>query len=81
MSGISVNTGKVLMAVTVTKTVYSTSDSIAVLKFLNDGTQAFEAESGLTINEPGTLAVKTTIEAAVVELIKEGQRKGVWDFK
>jgi curli production assembly/transport component CsgG len=69
------------MAVTVTKTVYSTSDSIAVLKFLDNGTQAFEAESGLTINEPGTLAVKTTIEAAVVELIKEGQRKGVWDFK
>ena len=81
LRAVSVNTGKVLMAVTVTKTVYSTSDSIAVLKFLNDGTQAFEAESGLTINEPGTLAVKTTIEAAVVELIKEGQRKGVWDFK
>jgi hypothetical protein len=41
----------------------------------------FEAESGLTINEPGTLAVKATVEAAVVELIKEGERKGVWDFK
>ena len=41
----------------------------------------FEAETGLTINEPGTLAVKATVEAAVVELIKEGERKGVWDFK
>jgi hypothetical protein len=41
----------------------------------------FEAESGLTINEPGTLAVKATVEAAVVELIKEGEKKGVWDFK
>jgi hypothetical protein len=41
----------------------------------------FEFESGLTINEPGTLAVKATVEAAVVELIKEGERKGVWDFK
>ena len=81
LRAVSVNTGKVLMAVTVTKTVYSTSDSIVVLKFLDNGTQAFEAETGLTINEPGTLAVKTTIEAAVVELIKEGQRKGVWDFK
>jgi curli production assembly/transport component CsgG len=69
------------LAITVTKTVYSTADSVAVLKFLNNGTQAFEAESGLTINEPGTLAVKTTVEAAVVELIKEGQRKGVWNFK
>ena len=41
----------------------------------------FEAETGLTINEPGTLAVKATVEAAVVELIKEGEKKGVWDFK
>jgi curli production assembly/transport component CsgG len=69
------------MAVTVTKTVYSTADSVAVLKFLSDGTQAFEAEAGLTINEPGTMAVKTTVEAAVVELIKEGQRKGIWNYR
>jgi len=81
LRAVSVNTGKVLAAVTVTKIVYSTADSIAVLKFLNQGTQAFESEIGLTINEPGTLAVKATIEAAVVELIKEGERKQVWDFK
>jgi curli production assembly/transport component CsgG len=80
LRAVSVNTGKVLTAVTVTKIVYSTADSIAVLKFLSRGTQAFEAETGLTINEPGTLAVKATIEAAVVELIKEGERKGVWEF-
>ena len=81
LRAVSVNTGKVLVAVTVTKVVYSTADSVAVLKFLNNGTQAFEAEAGLTINEPGTLAVKATIEAAVVEMIKEGERRGVWDYK
>ena len=81
LRAVSVNTGKVLAAVTVTKIVYSTADSVAVLKFLNNNTQAFEAETGLTINEPGTLAVKATIEAAVVELIKEGERKGVWDYR
>ena len=81
LRAVSVNTGKVLVAVTVTKIVYSTADSIAVLKFLSQGTQAFEAETGLTVNEPGTLAVKATVEAAVVELIKEGERKGTWDFK
>jgi curli production assembly/transport component CsgG len=81
LRAISVNTGKVLAAVHVTKVVYSTADSFAVLKFLANGTQAFEAEAGLTINEPGTLAVKATIEAAVVELIKEGERKGVWDYR
>lgn len=81
LRAVSVNTGKVLAAITVTKIVYSTADSVAVLKFTNNGTQAFEAETGLTINEPGTLAVKATIEAAVVELIKEGAKKGVWEFK
>jgi curli production assembly/transport component CsgG len=81
LRAVSVNTGKVLAAVTVTKVVYSTADSVAVLKFLSQGTEAFEAETGLTINEPGTLAVKATVEAAVVELIKEGQRKGIWEYK
>ena len=78
---ISVNTGKVLASVNVQKTIYSTADSLAVLKFVKDGTQAFELEAGLTINEPGTQAVKAAVEAAVVELIKEGQIKGVWDFR
>ena len=98
LRAISVNTGKVLAAITVTKIVYSTADSVAVLKYINNKNilggvfgnadnvntltaSMFEAETGLTINEPGTLAVKATVEAAVVELIKEGERKGVWDFK
>jgi curli production assembly/transport component CsgG len=98
LRAVSVNTGKVLAAITVTKIVYSTADSIAVLKYIDNKNIAsgifgnadnvasltgsmFEAESGLTINEPGTLAVKATVEAAVVELIKEGEKKGVWDFK
>jgi hypothetical protein len=95
---VSVNTGKVLAAITVTKIVYSTADSVAVLKYIDNKNilggvfgnannvnsltgSMFEAESGLTINEPGTLAIKATVEAAVVELIKEGEKKGVWDFK
>ena len=98
LRAISVNTGKVLAAISVTKIVYSTADSVAVLKYIDNKNitsqifggasnslsptaSMFEFETGLTINEPGTLAVKATIEAAVVELIKEGERKGVWDFK
>jgi hypothetical protein len=52
-----------------------------MLKFFRDCTQAFEGETGLTINEPGTLAVKATVEAAVVALIKDGQERGVWDYR
>jgi curli production assembly/transport component CsgG len=81
LRAVSVNTGKVLAVVTVQKTILSTADSMTALKFFDQGTQAFEAEAGLTINEPGTYAVKATIEMAVVELIKEGARKGVWAFK
>jgi curli production assembly/transport component CsgG len=98
LRAVSVNTGKVLAAITVTKIVYSTADSVAVLKYIDNKNilggvfgnannvnsltgSMFEAESGLTINEPGTLAIKATVEAAVVELIKEGEKKGVWDFK
>lgn len=80
LRAISVNSGKVLCAVNVQKTVYSAADSLAILKFVKDGTQAFEIESGITINEPGTQAVRAAVEAAVVELIKEGERKGVWHF-
>jgi curli production assembly/transport component CsgG len=80
LRAVSVNTGAVLAAVNVQKTIYSTADSIAILKFFDQDTQVFEFESGITLNEPATLAVKTTVEAAVVELIKEGERKDVWDF-
>jgi len=81
LRAVSVNTGKVLITVTVQKTILSTGDSVTALKFFDNATQSFEAEAGLTINEPGTYAVKAATEMAVVELIKEGQRKGVWDYK
>ena len=81
LRAVSVNTGKVLATVTVQKTILSTADSATALKFFDQGTQAFEAEAGLTINEPGTYATKAAVEMAVVELIKEGVRKGIWDYR
>jgi curli production assembly/transport component CsgG len=81
LRAVSVNTGKVLATITVQKTILSTADSATALKFFDQGTQAFEAEAGLTINEPGTYAVKAAVEMAVVELIKEGVKKGIWEYK
>ena len=81
LRAVSVNTGKVLSTVTVQKTILSSADSVSALKFYDAGTKAFEAEAGLTVNEPGTYAVKAAVEMAVVELIKEGQRKGIWEYK
>lgn len=81
LRAVSVNTGKVIATVTVQKTILSTADSATALKFFDQGTQAFEAEAGLTINEPGTYATKAAVELAVVELIKEGARRGAWEIK
>ena len=81
LRAVSVNSGKVLATVTTQKTIYSAADSLAVLKFFKEGTQAFELETGLVVNEPGTMAVKAAIEGAVVDLIKEGERKGIWEFE
>ena len=80
LRAVSVNTGKVIASVTVQKTILSSADSVTALKFFDQGTQSFEGELGMTLNEPGTYATKAAIELAVVELIKEGQRKGVWDY-
>ena len=80
LRAISVANGEVLAAVTVQKTIVSSADSVSALKFFSDGTKAFEAEAGLTINEPITLATKAAVEFAVLEMIKEGQRKGLWAY-
>ena len=36
---------------------------------------------GYTENESATYAVRKAIDAAVMELIYEGERKGLWEFK
>ena len=80
LRAISVSTGEVLATVTVQKTIVSAADSVAAMKFFDVGTKSFEFETGLTVNEPATFAVKSTVETAVLELIKEGAKKGVWGF-
>lgn len=81
MRTVSVQTGEVLASVAVTKTIVSTSTDFNVFKFVEAGTEAVEIEIGNSQNEPVSYAVRTAIEAAVVEMIKEGAEKGFWTFK
>lgn len=78
---VSVSSGEVLTSVTVTKTVLSYMDKLGVLKFVDSGTQAVEAETGMSINESINKAIQIAISAAVIDTIKEGARKGHWSFK
>ena len=78
---ISVSTGEVLTSVTVTKTVLSYMDKFTLLRFINDGTNSLESEIGGSINESINRATAIAIQAAVVDTIREGVRKGHWAFK
>jgi len=78
---VSTQTGEVLDSVTVTKTVLSTSEGITAFKFFDLGTQAFELDGQQTANEPGSYAIRSAIELGVAELIKSGEKKGLWHYK
>lgn len=78
---VSVSTGEVLTSVTVTKSVLSYMDKFGVLKFVNNGETAIEGEIGGSINESINRATSMAVQAAVVNTINEGARKGHWAFK
>jgi len=77
---ISVNSGEILLTVNVSKTVYSTSHGVGMLKFFDASTKSLEIESGAAINEPTTYAVRVAIEHAVYEMVLQGEKRGLWQF-
>lgn len=80
MRMVSVQTGEVLLSVDATKTIISTGSNFTFFRFIDMGTTAVELEAGNSVNEPVSVAVNSAIEAAVVELIKEGERKKLWQY-
>jgi curli production assembly/transport component CsgG len=77
---VSVQTGEVLTTVTVEKNLLSTSDGLTGMKFFNNYTDSFEIDSSQSFNEPGNYALRSAIEQGVVELIKKGERQGLWKY-
>ena len=78
---VSVQSGEILLATNVTKTIASHSKGGDVFTFLDMNTKALELESGVAVNEPVTYAIRTAIEFAILELIYEGKEKEYWKFK
>lgn len=78
---ISVSTGRVLMSVATEKTIASYRSGVDVFKFLDLGTKALETETGYSTNEPTNYAVRAAIDAAIIELIYQGERRSLWKFK
>lgn len=80
LRAVSTDTGEVILNVQVSKTILSVGTSLSLFKFIDVGTELVEGEAGMTENEAATMAVKIAIEAAVVELIKQGLERGYWSY-
>ena len=75
---VSVLTGEVLLNVQTKKTILSYGASGDVFRFIEEGTQLVEYEDGVGNNESVTYAVRTAIEAGILELVYQGQERGFW---
>lgn len=75
---VSVSTGEVLLDVITSKTILSTASSGDVFRFIEQGTELIEIESGITQNESVSIATQRAIEAGVLELIMQGSNKKYW---
>jgi len=78
---VSVSSGKVLLSIATEKTIASSRSGADIFKFLDMGTKLLESETGYSVNEPVNYAVRAAIEAGVVQLVYEGESKGLWAFK
>jgi curli production assembly/transport component CsgG len=78
---VSVSTGEILLAVSSEKTILSTRVSATVFRFLDLGTKLLEVEAGYTENESVTYAVRKAIDKVIIDMINEGTKKGLWEFK
>ena len=78
---VNTQTGEVLLTVNTQKTVLSYTVGVSTFVFLNDGTEAFENEIGISKTEPGIIALKSAVELAVEEMIIQGEKKNLWKFK
>jgi len=75
---VSVLTGEILLNVQTKKSILSYGSGGDVFRFIEQGTQLIEYEDGVGNNESVTYAVRTAIEAAVLEMVYQGDDRGYW---
>tara|TARA_B110000285_G_scaffold4346_1_gene4637 strand:+ start:491 stop:1423 length:933 start_codon:yes stop_codon:yes gene_type:complete len=78
LRAVSTLTGEIILNVQTSKTILSVATGYDVFKFVELDTQLVEIEDGMTENESVTRSVRSAIEAAVYELILQGDEKGFW---
>jgi curli production assembly/transport component CsgG len=77
---VSVATGEVLLEVISSKTILSTAYGGDVFRFIEQGTELVEVESGIASNESVSIATQRAIETGVLEVIERGNSLGYWTY-
>jgi len=80
LRAVSVLTGEVLLNVQTKKSILSYGASGDIFRFIEEGTELVEYEDGEGNNESVTYAVRTAIEAAVLELVEQGHDRDLWEI-
>ena len=78
LRAVSTLTGEILLNVQTSKTILSLANGFDVFKFIDMDTQLIEIEDGMTENESVTRSLRSCIEAAVLELIYQGEKQEFW---
>tara|TARA_B100001094_G_scaffold182352_1_gene176691 strand:- start:11234 stop:12139 length:906 start_codon:yes stop_codon:yes gene_type:complete len=81
LRAVSTLTGEVLLNVQSRKTILSVGGGVDVFKFIDMDTKLVELEDGVSENESVTYATRTAIEAAVLEMIYQGNDRGFWKIE
>ncbi len=77
LRAVDVHTGQVLLSVSSAKKVFSQELRAGLFRYVALNRLA-EAEGGYSTNEPVQYCVRQAMEAAVAEIIAQGQQRGYW---
>ncbi|MFA5082864.1 MAG: CsgG/HfaB family protein [Hydrogenophilaceae bacterium] len=80
LRAVDIRTGRVLNAVSTTKTIFSHQVDLSIFRFVKQD-KLFELEAGYSRNEPAQLCVSDAIEAALIHLIVQGLQDSSWALK
>jgi curli production assembly/transport component CsgG len=69
------------MSIATEKSIASYRSSADIFKFIDLGRENVEIENGYSVNEPVNYAVRAAIEQGVIELVSEGVKRKLWNFK
>ncbi|USD67152.1 CsgG/HfaB family protein [Vibrio sp. SCSIO 43136] len=77
LRAVDVRSGKILLSITTSKTIYSHELTAGAFRFI-EYKELLEAELGYTHNEPVNIAMMSAIDAAVIHLVVKGIEVGLW---